>query len=100
FFFFFLQAEDGIRDRNVTGVQTCALPILDQNFESFIVYYFYKSRFPQSSPNLTTEGFVICIFHIFTNKSVMMIIILYCLTFLECHNHTFHVWEYHSLLRQ
>src|SRR5207249_5348616 len=23
------QAEDGIRDRNVTGVQTCALPILD-----------------------------------------------------------------------
>src|SRR5699024_12135684 len=24
---FLLQAEDGIRDRNVTGVQTCALPI-------------------------------------------------------------------------
>src|SRR5699024_12144099 len=23
------QAEDGIRDRNVTGVQTCALPIFD-----------------------------------------------------------------------
>src|SRR5699024_11641222 len=28
FFLFFFQAEDGIRDRNVTGVQTCALPIL------------------------------------------------------------------------
>src|SRR6266513_652349 len=27
-FIFFFQAEDGIRDRNVTGVQTCALPIL------------------------------------------------------------------------
>src|SRR5699024_11587989 len=26
---FFFQAEDGIRDRNVTGVQTCALPILN-----------------------------------------------------------------------
>src|SRR5207248_4915045 len=26
--FFFFQAEDGIRDRTVTGVQTCALPIL------------------------------------------------------------------------
>src|SRR5699024_11349676 len=26
-FSFFFQAEDGIRDRNVTGVQTCALPI-------------------------------------------------------------------------
>ena len=27
-FFFFFQAEDGIRDDLVTGVQTCALPIL------------------------------------------------------------------------
>src|SRR5437773_6773253 len=26
---FFFQAEDGIRDRDVTGVQTCALPISD-----------------------------------------------------------------------
>src|SRR5256885_9126827 len=29
FFFFFFQAEDGIRDYKVTGVQTCALPISD-----------------------------------------------------------------------
>src|SRR5256885_15565272 len=28
-FFFFFQAEDGIRDYKVTGVQTCALPICD-----------------------------------------------------------------------
>src|SRR5207245_7168176 len=27
FFVFFFQAEDGIRDATVTGVQTCALPI-------------------------------------------------------------------------
>src|SRR5689334_25124136 len=27
FYFFFFQAEDGIRDGTVTGVQTCALPI-------------------------------------------------------------------------
>src|SRR5437867_6741913 len=27
-FIFFFQAEDGIRDRTVTGVQTCALPFL------------------------------------------------------------------------
>src|SRR5690348_17789327 len=27
FFVFFFQAEDGIRDGRVTGVQTCALPI-------------------------------------------------------------------------
>src|SRR3712207_7884030 len=31
-FFFFFQAEDGIRDIGVTGVQTCALPI------SFVVH--------------------------------------------------------------
>src|SRR2546427_7339 len=29
-FFFFFQAEDGIRDLTVTGVQTCALPISQQ----------------------------------------------------------------------
>src|SRR5699024_11552231 len=28
-YYFFFQAEDGIRYRNVTGVQTCALPILN-----------------------------------------------------------------------
>src|SRR5256885_6699241 len=28
-FFFFFQAEDGIRDYKVTGVQTCALPICE-----------------------------------------------------------------------
>src|SRR5690625_7263618 len=28
YYFFFFQAEDGIRDGHVTGVQTCALPIL------------------------------------------------------------------------
>ena len=38
---FFFQAEDGIRDTSVTGVQTCALPILDS--------YFIGSCFPQSS---------------------------------------------------
>src|SRR5215813_6939962 len=28
--FFFFQAEDGIRDADVTGVQTCALPICQE----------------------------------------------------------------------
>src|SRR5687767_15326592 len=31
-FSFFFQAEDGIRDKLVTGVQTCALPILSGKF--------------------------------------------------------------------
>src|SRR5256885_8831812 len=35
FLFFFFQAEDGIRDYKVTGVQTCALPIskIDDDIE-------------------------------------------------------------------
>src|ERR671919_1451349 len=34
FFFFFFQAEDGIRDYKVTGVQTCALPIWRHHSQS------------------------------------------------------------------
>src|SRR5258708_25245731 len=33
--FFFFQAEDGIRDDLVTGVQTCALPIFHENTRLF-----------------------------------------------------------------
>src|SRR5690606_39503717 len=36
-FFFFFQAEDGIRDFHVTGVQTCALPILRQTYRPIIL---------------------------------------------------------------
>src|SRR5258708_7526488 len=35
-FFFFFQAEDGIRDDLVTGVQTCALPIWSDSADSAI----------------------------------------------------------------
>src|SRR5207253_6488593 len=42
---FFFQAEDGIRDGHVTGVQTCALPI-------FAFYYSVegRKRFVKSKP--------------------------------------------------
>src|SRR5437762_7197949 len=33
-YFFFFQAEDGIRDTSVTGVQTCALPICGYPYRS------------------------------------------------------------------
>src|SRR3989475_6762377 len=49
-FFFFFQAEDGIRDLTVTGVQTCALPILcDLGFGS------YGIRAPMALDVLDTE---------------------------------------------
>src|SRR5256884_3830018 len=37
-YFFFFQAEDGIRDVAVTGVQTCALPISIYDRSSEILY--------------------------------------------------------------
>src|SRR5688572_16269240 len=36
-YFFFFQAEDGIRDLTVTGVQTCALPIFGGNSGSPVI---------------------------------------------------------------
>src|SRR5699024_11308956 len=50
-FNFFFQAEDGIRDRNVTGVQTCALPIsyfilencILENFENHAIQGTFKN---------------------------------------------------------
>src|SRR2546425_6502836 len=39
FFFFFFQAEDGIRDKLVTGVQTCALPIFEPRTVGLPVFH-------------------------------------------------------------
>ena len=44
--FFFFQAEDGIRDIGVTGVQTCALPIL------------YKNIAPHDAPSSFTNDVI------------------------------------------
>src|SRR5436309_12166343 len=41
YIFFFFQAEDGIRDFHVTGVQTCALPILKLRY---ILHQHLKTR--------------------------------------------------------
>src|SRR5437764_5468487 len=48
FFVFFFQAEDGIRDTSVTGVQTCALPIsIDRDGE-------YRGTFTPDQPGIYT----------------------------------------------
>src|SRR5699024_11833040 len=45
----FFQAEDGIRDRNVTGVQTCALPIwLVEPEGAFYAFFSYDVDVPSS----------------------------------------------------
>src|SRR5256884_149611 len=51
YFFFFFQAEDGIRDVAVTGVQTCALPIstLSRCLDLLSLRHFpFSSRLPPS----------------------------------------------------
>src|SRR5438445_2176127 len=61
-FFFFFQAEDGIRDIGVTGVQTCALPI--SNWTTGKIYQSviqkerrgdYLGRTVQVIPHITNE---------------------------------------------
>src|SRR2546426_1451972 len=45
-FFFFFQAEDGIRDYKVTGVQTCALPISNEEVLKLLREILSKDNIP------------------------------------------------------
>src|SRR5699024_11815470 len=54
--FFFFQAEDGIRDRNVTGVQTCALPIFSVNFSIKAISFLSSARV-QNGPFCSGHAF-------------------------------------------
>src|SRR6266498_5244571 len=49
-FFFFFQAEDGIRDADVTGVQTCALPI-----SGFVQFMEGRGTDPDRAKELMTQ---------------------------------------------
>src|SRR2546430_6828736 len=61
---FFFQAEDGIRDLTVTGVQTCALPIFTANSKSPGTWIFWatvaarpSSRWPSASFDSSLDSF-------------------------------------------
>src|SRR2546430_11991361 len=64
-FFFFFQAEDGIRDLTVTGVQTCALPISRTVTLARIPVSFGKQKSPRNATPraLTTTTSVVCMFN-------------------------------------
>src|SRR5437762_14310193 len=49
--FFFFQAEDGIRDTSVTGVQTCALPI-----SSEVLFSVFERRRKAKRPGMVYCG--------------------------------------------
>src|SRR5256885_9452065 len=51
-FIFFFQAEDGIRDYKVTGVQTCALPICQFLLPGMVDLHVHAPQWPQSGKAL------------------------------------------------
>src|SRR5437667_1654952 len=55
--FFFFQAEDGIRDRDVTGVQTCALPISsDTTYREALDHYLRLQKSPTKESSAKLVG--------------------------------------------
>src|SRR5690606_40420077 len=56
--FFFFQAEDGIRDFHVTGVQTCALPILAIQLASSVPVAPFSKRMKARATSSTSTDFI------------------------------------------
>src|SRR2546425_8053338 len=61
--FFFFQAEDGIRDKLVTGVQTCALPISSLQRSGFVPIWWRchsligpSTPYAPTTPSSTSRG--------------------------------------------
>src|SRR5699024_7474092 len=72
-FFFFFQAEDGIRDRNVTGVQTCALPIspsMDANPDALTTRCSTLSLSTLASPVIRLNQFLARVIPVYTSSLV------------------------------
>src|SRR5690625_894129 len=68
--YFYFQAEDGIRDGHVTGVQTCALPILTKTLawdllsreqDSVLGFAFFDVNFGTQLHNYDAAGIGMCI---------------------------------------
>src|SRR5207249_7685369 len=66
--FYFFQAEDGIRGRNVTGVQTCALPIFGDHQKLPNAHQQHGKRShtlcPSSQPKSPATRFVFGLVHV------------------------------------
>src|SRR5205823_8719388 len=70
-FYFFFQAEDGIRDKLVTGVQTCALPISATIRQS--VAESGKVRFSPAKPiKAVKKGGPPCIIELFRAERLLL----------------------------
>src|SRR2546430_3713629 len=58
-YFFFFQAEDGIRDLTVTGVQTCALPILSDWYSTCAVLIVMPRSFSSGAASISSYFFAV-----------------------------------------
>src|SRR5205807_7488097 len=61
--FFFFQAEDGIRDYKVTGVQTCALPIYSRegyNIAALLFFFLFLDNLLRRVEGQAWKGFWLC----------------------------------------
>src|SRR5215813_12864739 len=56
FRFFFFQAEDGIRDADVTGVQTCALPISEDSYNVVVALELSPAVSLNAGPDTSGSG--------------------------------------------
>src|SRR2546430_15787543 len=65
---FFFQAEDGIRDLTVTGVQTCALPIYTDNTEVYKLWDIELRKVVYSKDIEILEG----VFHPFRRNNTIL----------------------------
>src|SRR5256885_9134045 len=72
--YFFFQAEDGIRDYKVTGVQTCALPIFAQSEPA--VFFAANATKPEELAASTSRAFL--------GLQVRCA---------QCHDHPFAAWK-------
>src|SRR5699024_11602704 len=55
---FYVQAEDGIRDRNVTGVQTCALPIFEDPSAQMVQWFYHKSKYLPKGDESSWQNYI------------------------------------------
>src|SRR6266568_6249076 len=72
FFFFFFQAEDGIRDGTVTGVQTCALPIYRGGQEPTLgAWRLRRFRVACRAARTVRDRLIDVYFHLFLSSGVV-----------------------------
>src|SRR5690606_1844535 len=71
FIFFFFQAEDGIRDFHVTGVQTCALPIFSYTVSVIFVILGVGIGLFIPSLNTVIQWIVSALFGAYTASNVL-----------------------------